>query len=91
VKRHYDQGNTSFFKLIILFIYIPNVDPLQVPPPRILHLIPLPFASERVPRTSHFPGASSLYRIKHIISHWGETRQMVFCYIRAGNCYIGNT
>ena len=65
---------------IVLFIYIPNVTLFLVPPPRVLH--PLPFASERVlpyppltptsspePPASLFPGASSLYRIRCILSH----------------------
>jgi hypothetical protein len=38
----------SFLK-IILFIYIPNVVPLLVLLPRVLHPLPLPFTSERVP------------------------------------------
>ena len=58
--------------------------PLLVPLLRVLHSIPLPFAFERVcppPPTSPFSEASSLYRIRHILSHWGQTRQSVLCYI----------
>ena len=64
------------------FIYIPNVvPPFLVPPvPDFLTQFPLPFSSERVPPSSE---ASSLYRIRCVLSHWGQTRQSVLCYICA--------
>jgi hypothetical protein len=63
------------FQVLLLF---------PVPPPRVLHFTPHPFASERVlphpppsrPYHPHltlpassFPGASSLYRIRHTLYH----------------------
>lgn len=52
----------SFVVVVILFIYIPNVDPpLQVPPCRVLPLSLLPSASERVPSKDPLPwGIKSL-------------------------------
>ena len=59
------------FDMLLLF---------PVPPPRVLYLIPLSLSSEKVllfqpptlpphPSISPFPGSSSLYRIRHILSH----------------------
>ena len=62
------------------FIYIPNIVPLPVPPPSVLHL--LHFSFQRVlppppPQASPFPGASSVYRTRH-------TDKAALCYIFAG-------
>ena len=70
---------------------MPKVTPLFVPFPWVLDPIPLPpplrecaFTTTHpklTPPTPLFPGASSFHRIKHILSHWGQTT--VFCYICA--------
>jgi hypothetical protein len=64
--------NTNL-KKNVSFIYIPNVTPFLIRPPRVPHPLLLPFASEMVlpysptpssPNpTSPFPEASSLYSI----------------------------
>jgi hypothetical protein len=63
---------------IILFIYISNGDT----PPSWSSLLeffttfPPPFVSEKMLLLSFlFPGASNLYRIRHILSYWVEPRQ----------------
>lgn len=49
---------------------------LLVPPPEFSPpLSPLPFPSERVLPVSPFSGASSLYRIRCVLSHRGQTWQ----------------
>ena len=50
--RKVELAVSSFFFLIVLFIYIPSVVPLPSPPPRVLYLPPA-FASERVLPTTH--------------------------------------
>lgn len=73
-----------FFRLIILFIYISNIassimiiscqSSLTIP------ISPLrPCSSEPLP--SSFHGASNLYRIRHILSAWGQTRQSSTTYV----------
>ena len=64
-----------FLKLIILFIYIQNVFPHPGPPARVLHPILPPFHLWEVslppPQASLFSRASSLYRIRRVLSLWG--------------------
>ena len=86
----YDKSKS--FKNITLFIYIPNVVLLPVPPPRVLY--PISFVFERVPLhspihpfpttlplASPFPGAPSLFRIRHILSHWDQIGQPYTTYV----------
>jgi hypothetical protein len=58
---------------------MPNVALLTIPPPRVGHpILPLFCLWEgALPPllASLYPGASSLYRIRHILSQWGQTRQ----------------
>ena len=44
------------------------------------HAEPLPWACSPI-WVSPFPGASRLYRIRHILSHWGQTRQFLATYV----------
>lgn len=74
------------FKLINLFTS-QMLSSLLVSLPRVLHSTLLHFISERVLHYLHplshgipFPGASSLDRIRYILSHWGQTRYLL-CYI----------
>jgi hypothetical protein len=72
--------------LIIIIICIPKVVPFLVPPPQNLHprssplppqrecsSICLPNPTSPLP-VSLLPVVSSSHRIKHILSHWGQTR-----------------
>jgi hypothetical protein len=71
------------------FIYLQFT--LPVPPPRVLHPHHPPLClwegapSPAPPPTHHipslFPEASSLYRIRCIPSHWGQTRQFSAAYV----------
>jgi hypothetical protein len=68
------------FLKIILFICILVIVPLPVPFSTVSHpILPSPCVWEpSLPhrtRSSPFPGASNLLRIKHIFSHWGQTTQ----------------
>jgi hypothetical protein len=49
-----------------------------VPPPTYSHLTSFPRLG--IP----FPGASSLYKIRNILSHWGQTRQSSTIYVWGG-------
>ena len=72
--------------LIVLLIYILHVISWFDSPPRILHYIPISFAWEGVtlqaphPQPS-FPGASSLYKIRCLLSQWNQTRQTSSTYM----------
>lgn len=71
------HGFISFMKLFDFFTF-QMLSPSLVPHPRVFHSMPLPFATEKVLQdlptrasptpASPFPGASSCYRIKHILS-----------------------
>jgi hypothetical protein len=75
--------NIYFLKLI-LFIYIPNAFPLWIPLPEFFIPFHFPFASKRMLLPGiPLPWISGLYRIRHILSHWGQTKQSVLCYIFA--------
>ena len=71
---------TPFSFLINYFICIPNVAP--VPHHRVFPSSALPWASERVlPLVSCYPEASSLFRIRYILSQWGLTRELSVKYV----------
>jgi hypothetical protein len=64
----------------MLFIYIPHSwSPLAefLPDP----FVPLPLRGCSPPPVSLHPGASSLYKIRYILSHWGQTRQSSATYV----------
>lgn len=70
----------GFFFKLLLFFYRPIITPLPVVcPPTVSY--PIPPSSclqEDVPplrQTSPLTGASSLLRVRHIFSHWGQTKQ----------------
>lgn len=59
------------------------------PPVRVLHPIPSPSCLKECPSTPYPPsGVSSFYRIRHILPHWGQTKESIFCYICAPVCSL---
>lgn len=65
----------SFY--LVLINYFTYLHSKGCPPPRVLH--PISFhlflyrGCSHIPLSSSFQGASILYRIRHIHSHWGQT------------------
>jgi hypothetical protein len=65
-----------YLLLIILFVYIPNVAFFPEPPWRVLPLSTFHFVSER-----RVPIGHKVFRIRHILSHWGQTWQPSATYV----------
>ena len=81
--NYHDQGKSYKGKLfkINYFIYLhPSpVPPSQSSSPRPSSLLTLRGCPSPPPES--FSGASSLYRIRTFLSHWGQARQSVLWYI----------
>jgi hypothetical protein len=73
----------NYFINCFIFLHSKCCSP-SCPPPRVLHFTPLPFASEMSLSTppSTFLGYLSLYRIRCIFSHWGQTRKSSTTYVQ---------